>query len=141
MQYLSDDVIVTGGSQTVISYRTVLTSLSVADATWIGVSLLASGIAKSGSEVFTIGFSHSEVFLLVKSLIQPGVSSPASRCNSFGVFLLVLDASVLGFALLCRSLACVDSVTLALGLARLELASAALDFSNFDVLFPLQNVA
>ena len=72
MQYLSDDVLVTGGSQTTFSYRTIFTSLPVADMTWMGVVLFASGVAKSGFEMLVVGFAHSESLPSAKSLVQPG---------------------------------------------------------------------
>eukprot|EP00435_Cladocopium_sp_Y103_P044126 s3069_g12.t1 len=135
MQHLSDDVLVTGGSQTIFSYRSIFTSLPVADMTWMGVVLFASGVAKLDFEMLVVGFAHSESLPSAKSSAQLGFFF-SSKPVSSGLALLVLDNSFLGAALLCRSLACLDPVASALGSSRIGLVATVLDFSR-SALFPI----
>ena len=138
MQYLSDDVLVTGGSQTTFSYRTMFTSLPVADMTWMGVALFASGVAKPGFEMLVVGLAHSESLLSAKSLVRLGFFF-SSKSISSGMAVLVSDTSFIGAVLLCRSLACIDPVPSALGFSCSGLVATALDFSRVDASFPSQN--
>ncbi len=140
MQYLSDDVIVTGGDQTILSYRTVFTSLFVADMTWMELAVFALGTAKLDFEVSVVSLVHLGFPPLARSSTCLG--SPSScMSQALDVFLLVPDTGSLGAVLLCRSFAHIDFITPALGFHHLGSAATVLDFSHTDFFLFLHNCA
>lgn len=140
MQYLSDDVIVTGGDQTILSYRTVFTSLFVADMTWMELAVFALGTSKLDFEVSVVSLVHLGFPPLARSSTCLG--SPSScMSQALDLFLLVPDTGSLGAVLLCRSFGHIDSITLAFGFHHLGSAATILDFSCIDFPFFLQNCA
>ena len=140
MQYLSDDVLVTGGSQTAFSYRTIFTCLPVADATWMGAIPFALGVAKLGLEVLVVDFAHLDLISSAKSFARLGFSFSLKPIN-VGFPLFVSDVSSFGEAVSCRTVAHVDSVASAFGLSCFGLATSVLDFSHVDAPFSSQNAA